>query len=363
MSNGADLHASKLTSMHHKRPSMTMPIPYGWFALAYSSDLAPGDVQPLHRFNEELVLFRTDDGKACAMEAYCPHLGAHLGHGGKVQGDAIQCPFHGWEFDGRGQCVKIPYASRMPRRAASGPCLYSYPVQERNQMIWAWYHPRRIAPLWDIEDVPELSDPDWTPIDRYEWEVETPIQEAGENAVDIAHFVTVHGAQAMPRATISTDGHCRETRLVCPIPAIDDEGNMDFTRLEDIHLLTRSCGPGLTIQNFSMQWKTTLLGAVTPITATRMKLYFAFTKRRDLTPQFNFLVDAMTAEIVRQVQQDIPIWENKRFHASPLLCDGDGPIAKYRKWFAQFYDNADAPAAARSVKPEHPSPGLATANR
>ena len=38
-----------------------------------------------------------------------------------------------------------------------------------------------------------------------------------------------------------------------------------------------------------------------------------------------------------QIDQDIPIWENKIYRDSPMLCDGDGPIAQYRKWFKQFY--------------------------
>ena len=319
---------------------MTLPIPFGWFALAHSKELPPGGVQPLYYFGEHLVLFRTEDGEPHLLEAYCPHLGAHLGHGGRIEGDAIACPFHGWRFDGSGRCVNVPYASRMPRRAAEGPCMHSYPVQERNLMIWAWYHPRRVAPLWDIEDVPELSDPGWTDADCYDWEIESPIQETGENAVDIAHFVTVHTAQAMPKATITLDGHRRETRLVCPIPSIDGEGNIDFAKLEDIHLVTRACGPGFSFQSFSTRLKTVLFSAVTPITATRLKLWFAFTRPRDLSPKFGMLADALNAEVVRQVGQDIPIWENKTFRPSPMLCDGDGPIAKYRRWFGQFYDNA-----------------------
>ena len=322
---------------------MALPIPYGWFALTHSNDLPPGAVKPLYFFDEHLVLFRAEDGRAHLMDAFCPHLGAHLGHGGKVQGDAITCPFHGWQFDGSGTCVSIPYASALPRKATEGPCLYSYPVQERNLMIWAWYHPRRVAPLWDIDDIPELGDPEWSEADCYDWEVESPIQEAGENAVDIAHFVAVHGAQAMPEATITIDGHRRETRLVCPIPAIDAEGNVDFAKLEDIHLITRNCGPGMSFQSFSIRLNTVMLGAITPITAARMKLWFLFTRPRNLSPKFGMLADAMIAEVVRQVRQDIPIWENKIFRESPMLCDGDGPIAKYRRWFSQFYDEVAAP--------------------
>ncbi len=45
-------------------------------------------------------------------------------------------------------------------------------------------------------------------------------------------------------------------------------------------------------------------------------------------------------EIKFQVEQDIPIWENKVYLEEPVLCDGDGPINKYRKWFQQFYVEA-----------------------
>ena len=48
------------------------------------------------------------------VDAYCPHLGANLGVGGRVQGNCIECPFHGWQFDGEtGQCVNIPYAEKV----------------------------------------------------------------------------------------------------------------------------------------------------------------------------------------------------------------------------------------------------------
>ena len=323
----------------HASGAPSLPIPFGWYALACSDDLAPGDVRPLYYFDQHLVLFRTEDGHAHVTAAFCPHLGAHLGYGGKVEGDAIVCPFHGWRFDGAGVCVDVPYARKIPRRAANGPCLYSYPVDERNRMIWAWHHPRRIPPLFTLDDVPELTDPDWSEPTRFEWEVNTPIQEAGENAVDVAHFVTVHGTE-MPEARITLAGFRRETDVTARVPAIGEDGNIDLTRQDKMHLVTWNCGPGMSSQTFELGAKTVMLATVTPITATRMKLCFNFTKRLDTPARFSPLVDGLIAEIVRQVEQDIPIWENKVFRERPILCDGDGPIAKYRRWFSQFYDSA-----------------------
>lgn len=58
-----------------------------------------------------LVVWRGESGKSYVADAYCPHLGAHLGVGGVVKGDCIECPFHKWVFQGgSGDCVHVPYS-------------------------------------------------------------------------------------------------------------------------------------------------------------------------------------------------------------------------------------------------------------
>ena len=76
--------------------------PTGWFVVAWSSDVAPGDVKRLHYFGRELVCFRTEGGEVSVLDAYCQHLGGHLGVGGHVEGDEIVCPWHGWHWRGDG---------------------------------------------------------------------------------------------------------------------------------------------------------------------------------------------------------------------------------------------------------------------
>ena len=95
-----------------EQPRYHMPMPYGWYCLGYSAELPPGEVKPLHYFGENLVLFRTESGVPAVLDAYCPHLGAHLGHGGKVQQESVACPFHGWRFNPAGECVEVPYAKK-----------------------------------------------------------------------------------------------------------------------------------------------------------------------------------------------------------------------------------------------------------
>ena len=91
------------------------PYADGWFQVAYTAELQPGDVTPLKYFGRDLVLFRTESGRACVLDAHCPHLGAHLGHGGEVCGESVRCPFHAWSFDGDGTCTGVPYAEKIPK--------------------------------------------------------------------------------------------------------------------------------------------------------------------------------------------------------------------------------------------------------
>ena len=75
---------------------------------------------------EQVVLFRTESGVATPMDAYCPHLGAHLGHGGAVNGERIRCPFHAFEFDTGGTCQFVPNGTRPHAKAEA----HAYPLRE-----------------------------------------------------------------------------------------------------------------------------------------------------------------------------------------------------------------------------------------
>src|SRR5215510_13488200 len=179
------------------------PIPNGWFQVAYSDELAPGQVMPLDYFGGSLVLFRTESGEAKVLDAFCPHLGAHLGYGGKVEGGCIRCPFHAWKFDGSGACTEIPYANKIPPKAK----LRTWSVREVAGLIMVWHHAAGDAPGWDLPEVPEYGDAEWTDYERRRWKIKTRNQEMAENAVDSAHFKYVHGTSNMPSSQAEVRDH------------------------------------------------------------------------------------------------------------------------------------------------------------
>jgi phenylpropionate dioxygenase-like ring-hydroxylating dioxygenase large terminal subunit len=305
----------------------TPPIPNGWFAVGYDHEVKPGDVVPLKYFGKDLVLFRTESGVLGVLDAFCPHLGAHLGHGGKIEGESICCPFHAWKFDAKGECTGVPYAKHLPRKAGI-PC---WPIKVVGGFIMVWHHAEGAPPQFDIPDeIPEYQHEEWTEYELRRWKIRTRNQEMAENAVDSAHFHYVHGTQNMPQSEAEVNGAI--LRVFSGTGMETPQGRVDGS-VESL-----SYGFGMAIVRFKGIVETLLVNSVTPIDADNVDVRFAFSVKkmggRSLTKGVGL---AFVNEVSRQLEQDIPIWENKIQHERPVLCDGDGPIGMFRRWCKQFY--------------------------
>ena len=309
-----------------------LPVPYGWFFVSYSEDLKIGDVQNVQYFDQEWVLFRTEGGEAGMVEPYCPHLGAHLGHGGRVEGENLLCPFHNWGYDPKGWCKHIPYAKVMPPATKKAPILKALPMCEKHGIVWAWYHPHNTAPEWEIPDIPNLHDPDYIKAARGAWPVNTFIQEIGENGVDFAHLKYLHHTPIMPTGS----SHA--------------EGKRWYTDIMNGYIKAEHFGPGLQILFFTKgNVVTTMVSYPSPITRGKTVIRMSFThpKYPEGTPEEK-VASAMLQEQVGQGEEevagfesvDLIVWNNKVYRENPLLCDGDGAIHNWRKWFSQFYVEA-----------------------
>ena len=316
------------------------PVPNGWFGVARSDDLRPGETKNAHFFGRDLVVWREEgSGTPHVVDAYCAHLGAHLGVGsgaveshepgpGTVAGACLQCPFHGWRYDGSGRCVEIPYAPdvRIPARAK----VRAYPAIERNGMIFAWHHLRDEPPLWDLPIFPEFDNEEWEGPIYTERFIAAAIQEIHENDQDTVHFLYVHGAESIPEQTTRWEGRMRVTE------AKSRDGST-FTR--------EYCQMGFGI----MRVADTLLfmSVTTPVDEgnTLQRWVFAYNKRlgAEVGQQ---MVDAFAKS---GIYQDIPIWEHKLYRDHPVLVKGDGEIAEFRRWAHQFYSWPDDGSATVGV--------------
>lgn len=155
----------------------------GWYWALPSRDLKVGQIQPVTLLGRELVIYRGQDGKAIALDAYCPHMGAHLAQG-KVDGGSIRCFFHHWRFDASGQCVDIPCLEQpLPVRVKT------WPTAEHYALIWVWTGDEPTAPL---PFVPELEGQQCEVMlgDRFVKSCHPNVVLV--NAIDAHHFNTVH---------------------------------------------------------------------------------------------------------------------------------------------------------------------------
>ena len=296
-----------------KGPRFPFPIPNGWFIVATAAEIAPGQTKPLHYFGRDLVLFRTASGEPRLVDAYCPHLGAHLGVGGRVVDETIQCPFHGWRFDGAsGACVEVPYddVDYIPKTAR----VRSYPVVERNHMIFAWHHLEDKPPTYEVPEVPEFFDDDWLPIVVREFPVATCAQEMAENNVDTPHFMYVHGTRQIPEEEFFVDGHYKRT--------VGQGGN--FVRE----------GFGLGLGVLRVKGFTTFLSSTTPIDEENVMVRWIFTAPKSLGEN---AAEEAAKIFTSALSQDIPIWENKIYKDPPVLRPSEKAISEQRRWCQQFY--------------------------
>jgi phenylpropionate dioxygenase-like ring-hydroxylating dioxygenase large terminal subunit len=303
------------------------PIPFGWFQVAYPEDLEPGEVTALKYWARDLVLWRDHDGAFHLQDAYCPHLGAHLGVGGKVEGTELQCPFHGWRFDGEGTCTNIPYSQRTNKRAH----VRTYPTVERNGFVMAWYHPNETKPTWEIPVIEEVGDAGWSDYYKSTYIIRTIPQEMSENGVDPAHFRYVHGTDEVAEMeSYDTEGPC--STMLSKQAYVTPRG-VTWGRI-DVY----NYGPGFSRIWFSGIVDALNIATTTPIDENHTQIRFNFAVRKfDDAKMTSTVADAFVKEINKQVQEDTPIWENKTFLPVPALADTDGPIIKFRKWYSQFY--------------------------
>ncbi len=120
----------------------------GWYWALRSRELKRGQVRAVNLMGRELAVFRGRDGRVVALDAYCPHMGAHLACG-RVDGDGLRCFFHHWRFGADGAVTDVPCQPRPPRVGVR-----SWPVSEAYGLVWIHTTPEPRAP---VPAVPELE--------------------------------------------------------------------------------------------------------------------------------------------------------------------------------------------------------------
>ena len=316
-------------------PSM---LPTGWFQVAWSADVAPGDVVPKHYFDRDLVVFRELDGHVRVLDAHCQHLGASLAHGGCVVEDGIQCPFHGWVWNGDGRNVRIPYQDR-PNR---GRRVRSYPVAELNDSIYIWHDSQGGSPQWEAPNAFEVLGPHVSGREFHPFVegcrtlhegIKVHPQVIAENAVDPHHFQFVHGTPISPVVLRErTDPSTWHAKVGFGRRWSDGVDRQDDT-VNTIEIYWS--GLGLSFNGEHLREGIRVISiCATPVDDTRSDIFAGYWISREASDDFA----ARLATAKAALPDDIRIWEHQLYLDPPALATSEAAgFRALRLWASGFY--------------------------
>ncbi|MEC9375984.1 MAG: aromatic ring-hydroxylating dioxygenase subunit alpha [Pseudomonadota bacterium] len=159
-----------------------------WYAAALSENVTDKPVE-VRMLGQDFVLFRDSNGEAHCLANVCTHRGGSLS-GGRIAGDCVECPYHGWRFDGNGECKRIPslgVGSKIPARTR----VDAYPTEERYGLIFAFLGDLPEEKRPPIMECKEWGQEGWRPTTIvFEWDID--YKRSLENALDPAHNEFVH---------------------------------------------------------------------------------------------------------------------------------------------------------------------------
>jgi 5,5'-dehydrodivanillate O-demethylase len=156
-----------------------------WQPVYHSADIGVEQIKPVRVMGETFTLYRGASGTLHLVERSCPHRGTQL-TAGHVEGEAIRCFYHGWKFEGNGQCVdqpaeNIPFSDRVR--------IASYPVREYLGLVFAFLGDG-LPPEFPLH--PEFENFDGLlEIDSYQRDCN--YFQNIDNALDHCHLNFVHG--------------------------------------------------------------------------------------------------------------------------------------------------------------------------
>jgi phenylpropionate dioxygenase-like ring-hydroxylating dioxygenase large terminal subunit len=299
------------------------PFPNGWFPVALSHEVAKGDVLPVHRLGRDYVVYRTEDGTANVVGAYCPHLGAHLGFGGKIVGNDIRCPFHHWRFGLDGRCTGAYGTRKTPRGKLETPL-----VRERNGAIFIWHDAKGREPFWEIPELEETVNGEYRLVPGEVYTLRSHPQEAFENQPDVAHLITLHGYDIRQGAWDCDD---ISTSLTLDIGGHDTESSSWTASQVNV----RAVGPSFNYSRFQGQIPAISLFMYSPTSAGILYNPVIFWVHKSIPDD---TAHAWSRFIIDLYVGDLPVWEHKQYLERPMLTENEAPIAKMREWYRRWYE-------------------------
>jgi phenylpropionate dioxygenase-like ring-hydroxylating dioxygenase large terminal subunit len=321
-----------------------------WYPVALGKEVTNEAPLRVKILGLHFVAFRDGDGAAHVLADTCVHRGGALGNGSLHDG-CVECPYHGWRFDGSGQCVRIPTLAddqKIPARAR----IDSYPTDEKYGVLFAFLGDlpeQERPPIYDIE---EYTAEGWRANDVVTFTVNAYYERSIENGLDAAHNEFVHPAQGGPSVAESLK---RQPLELQDNPPWGHEFLMQYSGYATIETRTLGSGVGSTRAGSGHHGPNTLITRIlfteekkfiqyffeAPIDESSTRIFFVNMRCFMLDPdQDENLINInmnIAHEDIRIIEALDPI-RTPHTTTKELLLPQDKPIVQYRKYLQEWED-------------------------
>ncbi len=305
-----------------------------WHVVCRSSDLQEGQLSKARLLGEDIVIWRLG-GKANAWQDLCVHRGSRLSLG-RLKDGLLTCAYHGWTYDGAGQCVRFP--AHPDQRPPTTAHVKTYRANEAYGLVWACLgEPSKGVPTFH-----EWDDRSYRKIACGPYTYNASATRAVENFLDVAHFPFVHGGLLGDEAHAEIEDYqvessidgvtARNVRVWQPDPDGTGKGKMVNYTYKVLRPFTAYFMKSTDEGNFAIQLN------VTPVDETRCVGWMCIA--------LNYAADVPEGELRsyqdRITGQDVPIVESQRPELLPLDLQAelhlrsDRIAVAYRKWLRKL---------------------------
>jgi phenylpropionate dioxygenase-like ring-hydroxylating dioxygenase large terminal subunit len=317
-------------------------IPNQWYVILESNEVKPGKPVGVTRMGEKLVLWRDSQGQVTCMADLCPHRGVALSIG-KLIGNCVECPFHGFQYDTSGRCTLIPANGKNATPPKAFQVNRVYPTREAHGFIYLWWG----EPKDDLPSLPWFDSID----DSFSYSTlrdpwATHYSRAIENQLDSVHVPFVHK---------TTIGRGNRTLINGPLSRVESQPYGDVInmwvfnevdngqkprRAGELPEPTRHPMLQFIFPNLWQNWiadNLRVVVAFVPIDDENTMMYLRQYQRVARAPVLRELFNALGTLgnlIIERQDKRIVITQHPKasgLHIGEKLIPGDGPIVDYRR--------------------------------
>jgi len=322
-----------------------------WVYVHSAKKLKAKEIVNLTIMNRELVLWKSESGSISLLDAYCTHLGAHLGNG-KVCGEVLQCNFHKRKFELHGSC------------RGRGKSVQSYEIIIQHELIFAWFGEAESD--WKMPDLlqgfyPDDTDSTWKIFKTKQFNYDFSAKDLLDNTVDPVHFKTFHAQcdSFEPTEVLEVAPHL----FVSKVTFI---GNPQLTKRNikfRLVLVNQSYGPTSLVVNASahVMGKTYISKFIFLCTPkqnenTDFTLAIATKIDKSLSWWQRLFVYAYTYRAFRIQAREFyveseKIWKTKTYLKDPDYLPQEAAMKVYNAWYSRFFEKSSQ-ACSKASQPD-----------